>query len=75
VAKICRIFQVSPSGYYRWLFHPESSTKRENKAIYNVLKASYDFNKGRTGVPYDNACAETFFSTIKMEMIYQEHFK
>ena len=28
----------------------------------------------RTGVPYDNACAETFFSTIKMEMIYQEHF-
>ena len=29
----------------------------------------------RTGVPYDNACAETFFSTIKLEMIYQEHFK
>jgi putative transposase len=29
----------------------------------------------RTGVPYVNACAETFFSTIKMEMIYQEHFK
>jgi putative transposase len=28
----------------------------------------------RTGVPYDNACAETFFSTIKLEMIYHEHF-
>jgi putative transposase len=29
----------------------------------------------RSGVPYDNACAETFFSTIKLEMIYHEHFK
>jgi putative transposase len=28
----------------------------------------------RKGVPYDNACAESFFSTIKVEMIYHEHF-
>lgn len=29
----------------------------------------------RTGVPYENACAETFFCTIKLEMIYHEHYK
>ena len=29
----------------------------------------------RTGIPYDNACAETFFSTIKLEMIYHERYR
>jgi hypothetical protein len=28
----------------------------------------------RKGTPYDNACAESFFSTIKLEMIYHEHY-
>jgi putative transposase len=47
---MCRIFQVSQSGYYEWLHNPKSVTKRVNQAIYNVLKASYDRNKGRTGL-------------------------
>ncbi|MFT8889759.1 MAG: IS3 family transposase [Ethanoligenens sp.] len=29
---------------------------------------------GRKGTPYDNTCAESFFSTIKLEMVYQEHY-
>jgi putative transposase len=29
----------------------------------------------RKGNCYDNACAETFFSTIKTELIYHERFK
>ena len=28
----------------------------------------------RKGTPYDNACAESFFSTLKLEMIYHEHY-
>ena len=28
----------------------------------------------RKGTPYDNACAESFFSTIKLEMVYHEHY-
>ena len=110
VAKMCRLFKVSPSGYHEWLHNTESITRRENQAIYKVLKISYEKNKGRvgldklladvrekfpkcsrnrlykiqkemvcsmirTGVPYDNACAETFFSTIKLELIYHEHFR
>jgi putative transposase len=38
------------SGYYEWLHNPGSTTKRENQAIYKALKASYDRNKGRTGL-------------------------
>ena len=29
----------------------------------------------RPGTPYDNACAETFFKTIKVECIDNAHFK
>ncbi|AYF41678.1 hypothetical protein CN246_08565 [Ethanoligenens harbinense] len=42
--------KVSTSGYYRWLACPESATKWENRKIYDVLKASYERNKGRTGL-------------------------
>ncbi len=47
---MCRVFEVSPSGYYTWVKQPESRTKRENHEIYKVLKKSYEFNKGRTGL-------------------------
>lgn len=53
MAKICRISEVSPSGYYEWMI----------------------CSMNRMGTPYDNDCAETFFNTIKLEMIYQEHVK
>jgi putative transposase len=53
VAKVCRISEVSPSGYYEWMI----------------------CSMNRTGTPYGNDCAETFFNTIKLEMIYQEHVK
>ena len=48
--KMCRVLEVSQSGYYRWLNCPGSARKRENGAIYAVLKASYAKNKGRTGL-------------------------
>ena len=48
--KMCRVLEVSQSGYYRWLDCPESARKQENRAIYAVLRASYAQNKGRTGL-------------------------
>jgi putative transposase len=50
VAKMCRILEVSSSGYYAWMRNTESVTKQENQAIYEVLKASYDLNQGRAGL-------------------------
>ncbi len=29
----------------------------------------------RPGTPYDNACAETFFKTLKVECVDRTHFK
>lgn len=48
--KMCRLFEVSASGYYMWLKHHENQRENENKAIYEALKASYDKNKGRAGL-------------------------
>lgn len=50
MAKMCRIFEVSESGYYTWRRNPESATRQENQAIYEALKTSYDQNKGRAGL-------------------------
>jgi putative transposase len=47
---MCLVLKVSQSGYYRWLACPESATKRENQAIYDMLKGSYEQNKGRVGL-------------------------
>lgn len=48
--KMCQVLKVSKSGYYRWLDCPESATKQENRAIYAVLKASYERNRSRAGL-------------------------
>ena len=50
MAKMCRVFEVSESGYYSWRRDPESATQQENQVIYEVLKTSYDQNKGRAGL-------------------------
>ena len=43
--------------------------RREVAAIGGIQSMS------RPGTPYDNACAETFFKTIKVECIDNAHFK
>lgn len=44
---------------------------------YQELLKKHKFicSMSRKGNCYDNACAETFFSTIKTELIYQERFQ
>ena len=50
MAKMCRDFEVSESGYYAWQRESKSATKQENQAIYEALKTSCDLNKGRAGL-------------------------
>lgn len=50
MAKMCRVFEVSESGYYAWRCDPKSATRQENQAIYEALKTSYNLNKGRAGL-------------------------
>jgi putative transposase len=71
VAKMCRIFEVSPSGYYVWLHNPGSTVKRENQAIYETLKASYDLNKGRTGLDKLLADVREIFPKCSRNRLYK----
>lgn len=43
--------------------------RREVAAIGGIQSMS------RTGIPYDNACAETFFKALKVECIERAHFR
>lgn len=41
VATLCRILQVSPSGYYAWRTRPESARSRANRVLLVHVKAAH----------------------------------
>jgi len=51
VKKMCRVLEVSPSGYYRWLRAPVSLRKRENARLKEEIRRIYAFHRGRAGSP------------------------
>ena len=71
MAKMCRVFEVSESGYYAWQHEPKSVTKQENRAIYEALKASYDQNKGRTGLDKMLADVQIQFPKCSRNRLYK----
>ena len=48
---MCRVFEVSRSGFYRWCKRPESRRQIENRRLDAHIKAIYMRNKGRYGSP------------------------
>ena len=58
------------------LIHHSDRGVQYCSAEYQELLKKHDFicSISRKGNCYDNACAETFFSTIKNELIYLSHF-
>ena len=51
IRTMCRVLEVSPSGYYAWRKRPESKRARENRRILTEIKAIFaQFNK-RYGSP------------------------
>jgi putative transposase len=51
VKKMCHMFNVSESGYYRWRKAPLSSLKIENKRLETRIKALFEEHKGMVGSP------------------------
>lgn len=51
VEKMCRVLDVSRSGYYRWRNAPESDRKNSNEALYVRIKETYDAAHGTYGSP------------------------
>lgn len=51
VKKMCHVFDVSPSGYYRWRNAPLSQRKIRNVALKNRIKELFSFHNGMAGSP------------------------
>jgi len=51
VKKMCRVLQVSQSGYYRWRKRPESSRDAENRRLSERITELYHEHKGMAGSP------------------------
>jgi len=48
---MCRVLQVSRSGYYRWLKHKPSQRELENQSLDAEIREIHDGSKGRYGSP------------------------
>lgn len=48
---MCRVLQVSRSGYYHWRSRPESRRSVENRRLDAHIRAIYNSHKGRAGSP------------------------
>ena len=51
IRRMCRVLEVSASGYYAWLNRPESSRARENRRLVVEIKAIHKENRGVYGSP------------------------
>ncbi len=49
--KMCQIFQISKSGYYKWGNKNPSNRAKENDMLLDIIKDIYKENKGRYGSP------------------------
>jgi putative transposase len=50
-ATMCRVLQVSRSGFYEWLRHPLSERAREDQRLLALIRASYTASHGVYGAP------------------------
>jgi putative transposase len=49
VAKLCKLLEVSRSGYYAWEKRPESSRKKENEELLALMKKLHGKHRGVYG--------------------------
>jgi putative transposase len=51
VQTMCRLLEVTRSGYYAWLKEPVSDRARENARLLRLIRASYVASHGIYGAP------------------------
>ena len=51
IATLCRVLEVSPSGYYAWHRRPASPRARENAALTAEIEAIHIHSRGTYGAP------------------------
>lgn len=48
---MCRVFEMSRSGYYRWIKRKPSRTELDNQSLDAQIREIYESSKGRYGSP------------------------
>ena len=51
VRLMCRVLEVTHSGYYAWLKKPQSHRVAENARLLKLIRASFDASNGIYGSP------------------------
>lgn len=51
ITTMCRVLEVSTSGYYAWLKRPRSKRVREDEALTEQIQKIHTDSKGRYGAP------------------------
>jgi len=51
VSAMCRAFEISPAGYYRWLRRKPSARDQENDRLVEKIKAAHVESRGIYGSP------------------------
>ena len=51
VRVMCRVLEVAPSGYYKWLLKPVSSRAQEDARLLRLIRASFMASHGIYGAP------------------------
>jgi len=66
---------ASSGGKGARLFHSDRGIQYSSRSYQEMLKKhGITGSMSRPGCPYDNACAESFFSTAKRECIYRKEY-
>lgn len=59
-----------------WIHHSDRGSQYcSTNYIHELVEAKATISMSRKGTPYDNACAESFFASLKKEYIYRFVFK
>ncbi|AJI83294.1 transposase for insertion element IS3 [Yersinia enterocolitica] len=75
VKAMCRVLRVARSGWYAWRLRRHQITPRQQfRLVCDALQMALWQRKRPENVIYDNACAESFFHSLKVECIHGERF-
>jgi putative transposase len=73
VRLMCQLLQVSPGGYYTRRDRPVSARQQRREVLTMKIEAIHqEFKQGYGGDCWDNAAMESFFATLKKELVHHE---
>lgn len=76
IAALCRVMQVSRSGYYAWLKRPESNRSRENRQLVEQIRDIHQQSRHTYGSPRIHAELQTMgvvCSENRIARLMQQH--